>query len=320
MQIGLTVLIDPVLGRSFMHFPLYLVEAIAVELVAMRWSTRRQLDFGLRGGLAIGTAGLAAEWLWSQFAMPLPWGRAMWPEGAVLGLIGAVAGGVIGGMIGRALVGDRRIGQRTPRAWAALAWLAAVACIGWALPVHAAAGTARITTTDVARPDGRWANVSVQLDHPEQATDANWFLVLSWQGRKNGEGGLVMAPFHRTGPDTWATSDPVPMFGTWKTLIRLHNGRNLEVVPLYLPEDAAIPAPGVTTGAEATRAFVPDKTVLQREAVGGSLGLQRGAYAVLLAVAGTWLATLGWGLRRLETGLSPEPAPERAPIPHRTAA
>jgi hypothetical protein len=305
-----------------MHFPLYLVEAVAVELVALRWSTRRQLEFGVRCGLAIGTLGVAAEWLWSQFAAPLPWGRAMWPEGAVLALIGAVAAGVIGGMIGRALVADRREGQRTPRAWAALAWLVAVACIGWALPVHAAATTARITTTDVTRPDGRWAKVAVQLDHPERAAHANWFLVLSWQGRKNGDGGLVMAPFHRTGPDTWATSDAVPMFGTWKTLIRLHNGRNLEVVPVYLPADSAIPAPQVTTDSTATRPFVQDKAVLQREAVGGSVGLQRGAYALLLTVAGTWLFTLGWGLRRLEAKLSPAPTPERSPLPdeHKSAA
>ncbi|MCU1463772.1 MAG: hypothetical protein JWO37_3847 [Acidimicrobiales bacterium] len=320
MRVGLAVVIAPVLGRTFMHFPLYVVEAIAVELVAMRWSTRRQLDFGLRSGLAIGTAGLAAEWLWSQFAMPFPWGRAMWPEGAVLGLVGALAGGVIGGMIGRALVADRRLGQPTPRAWAALAWIAAVAAIGWALPVHAAAGTARITTTDVARADGRWAKVGVQLDHPQHAVGANWFVAMSWQGRKNGDGGLVLAPFHRTGPDTWATTDPVPMFGSWKTIIRLHDGRNLEVAPLYLPADAAIPAAGVTTGAEATRPFVRDKTVLQREAVGGSPALQRVAYALLLGVAGTWLTTLGWGLRRLEATTSPAPAPERAGIPHRTAA
>jgi len=322
LRVGLSVVIDPVLGRSLMHMPLYVVEAIVVELVAIRWSTRRQLDFGVRCGVAIGTVGLASEWAWSHVFMPLPWGRALWPEGAILGLAGALAGGVIGGLIGRALVADHREPQRTPRAWAALAWLAAVASIGWALPVHAAAGSAHLTLTDVPGPCGRWAKVAVQLGQPEQATDANWFLTLAWQGRKAGDQGLVMAPFHRTGPDTWATNEAVPLFGSWKTIVRLHRGRNLEVVPVYLPADPAIPAAAVTTGASATRAFVHDKAVLQREAVGGSVGLQRGAYAVLIGVAVIWLATLGWGLRRLESSTRPAPAPERSPIPdvHRTAA
>jgi hypothetical protein len=61
-----------------------------------------------------------------------------------------------------------------------------------------------------------------------------------------------------------------------------------------------------------TRPFVADKAVLQREAVGGSVGLQRLAYALLLAVAAAWLCTLGWGLRRLLRAPAPSPSPVRA--------
>ena len=62
----LTLLIGPVLGRTTLHFPLYLVEAGLVELVALRLSTDRQLTFGLACGALIGTIGLAAEWAWSH--------------------------------------------------------------------------------------------------------------------------------------------------------------------------------------------------------------------------------------------------------------
>jgi len=40
-----------------------------------------------------------------------------------------------------------------------------------------------------------------------------------------------MAPFHRTGADTWATYDAGAAFGSWKTIVRLHDGRNLEGRP-----------------------------------------------------------------------------------------
>ena len=48
-----------------------------------------------------------------------------------------------------------------------------------------------------------------------------------------------------------------------------------------------------------TAPFVRDKKVLQREAVGGSLGLQRTAYALVALLGVAWVASLGWGLTRL---------------------
>src|SRR5206468_3179290 len=74
---GLTLLIGPILGRSTLHFPLYLAEAVLVELVAVVVSTRRQVTFGLVSGVLVGTIGLAAEWGWSHLWMPLPWGSAL---------------------------------------------------------------------------------------------------------------------------------------------------------------------------------------------------------------------------------------------------
>src|SRR5438270_5189901 len=59
---GLAPLIGPILGRTLLHFPLYLAEAAIIEVVALRVPARRQpLTLGLLSGLGIGSAGLAAE-------------------------------------------------------------------------------------------------------------------------------------------------------------------------------------------------------------------------------------------------------------------
>ena len=67
-----SLLVGPVFGETTPHFPLYIAEAVIVELVALRVSTQRPLAFGAVAGLAIGTVGLAAEWAWSHIWMPLP--------------------------------------------------------------------------------------------------------------------------------------------------------------------------------------------------------------------------------------------------------
>src|SRR5829696_1185461 len=63
-----------------------------------------------------------------------------------------------------------------------------------------------------------------------------------------------------------------------------------------MPEDRAIPAAGVSAEPRSTRAFVSDKQVLQREALGSS-ALQLPAYLVLLVIAAAWLGTITWASR-----------------------
>src|SRR5947209_15425541 len=134
---GLTLLIGPVLGRTTLHFPLYIAEALIVEAVAFVVPVARQITFGLVSGLLIGTVELAAEWGWSQIWMPLPWRSAMWPLAAVLGFVAAVAGGLLGGMMGRALLPSGAVRQATPPLVAPLAWAAALATIVFAMPMSA---------------------------------------------------------------------------------------------------------------------------------------------------------------------------------------
>ena len=296
------------LGRSTMHFPLYLVEALIVEGVALRVPRTRQLTLGLWAGLGIGTIGFAAEWIWTHLWMPLPWQASLLPEAVVYALAAGVSGGLIGGLIGRALAPPEVARQPVPRFAGALATLGAVACVGLALPMTADPGwKATVTAEDVAGSGERQAFLTVAVSPADAARDAHWFNTLSWQGRRTGEGGLVVADLRATGtPGVYRTERPVPLEGTWKTLLRIHKDRALVALPVWMPADEAIPVAAVPAPAPTvTRDFVADKTVLQREAVGGSVAQQRVAYAVLAAIALAWIGSMALGLRRLDRATAP---------------
>ena len=85
----LTLIISVGLGRSLLHFPLYLPEAVLAELAALRIARERLLRVALLSGVLIGTIGLAAEWAWSHAWMPLPWHASLLPGAALLGFAAA---------------------------------------------------------------------------------------------------------------------------------------------------------------------------------------------------------------------------------------
>ncbi|MDQ1700016.1 MAG: hypothetical protein QOG34_1879, partial [Frankiaceae bacterium] len=308
---SLTLLIGPVLGRTTLHFPLYLAEALLVELVALVISTRRQILFGAVSGIAIGTVGLAAEWGWSQIWMPLPWRSSMWPLGAVLGFVAALCGGVLGGAMGRALLPPGAVRQRSPRMLLPLAWAGAFAVVAIAMPMSAHNYKATVTLHDVDSGPQRTVLATVRLDPPQAADNATWFNLTSWQG---GDGmfqstivGQWVVPLHKVAPGVYESSTPVPAYGKWKTLLRLATVNSLQALPIYMPADPAIPAKGVAATPTFTRTFVPDKQILQREAVGGSIALQRAAYILLGLIGLIWIAGIAFGLRRLDRTADTDP-------------
>ena len=310
---GLTLLIGPVLGRSTLHFPLYVAEAVLVELAALAVSPRRQVTFGLLSGGLIGTVGLAAEWGWSRIWMPLPWNSALWPSGAILAFVTAVCAGVLGGLVGRALLPPGATRQPSPRLVVPLAWAGVLATLAIALPMSAHTSyRATVTLTDASPAPHRAVTATVRLDPPQAADHATWFNLTSWQG---GTGtfnssivGQWVVPLHEVSPGVWRSTTPVPVYGQWKTLLRLATPGSLQAVPVYLPADPAIPAKGVAATSSFTRHFVADKTVLQREAVGGSVTLQRVAYAALGLLGLIWILAMSLGLRRLDR-VRPDDAP-----------
>ena len=291
-----TLVIGPGFGLSTLHMPLYVVEGIVVELAALAIPRDRALTFGAVSGALIGTFGLAAEWAWSHIWMPLPWPDALLPEAAILGFAAALAGGVLGGYVGRALLSGEAAVQRGPRWLLPAAAVVALFCIAYPMPMNAgnAAGAVVSLTTSSPAPH-RTANATIRIVPAAAARDAEWLTMTAWQG-----GALQVDRLKKIGPSTWRTTQPVPVYGKWKSMLRLENGRGVRAVPVYLPEDSAIPAKEVPAVAHFTRPFVRDKKILQREAVGGSTWLATPAYLLLLAIAAVWLVTLGWGLRRLE--------------------
>lgn len=307
----LTVVIGPVLGRSILHFPLYLAEALIVEAVALALprSRSRQLTLGLWAGLGIGTVGTLAEFAWSHAWMPLPWHAGLLPRALLVGALAGVAGGVIGGLIGRALAPVDVERQPTPRGAVAVAWIAALAALAIPAPMSARRATASVVLTPAGA--GR-VTADVQVTPPDAAQRADWFTVTAWQGARQGDGGLVVRALRPVGPGVYRTNGDFPVGGEWKALLRLAKGSSVVVAPIYLPEDPAIPAAGVPASPKFTRPFVADKKVLQREAVGGSVGLERTAYSILVLLAMVWIASLGWGLRRLDRSVARRPR-RRAP-------
>ena len=59
----------------------------------------------------------------------------------------------------------------------------------------------------------------------------------------------------------------MPLYGDWKSIIRVQSDRQLAAIPVFLPADSAIPAPGGPGASPSfrTREVVTDKEVLQRE-------------------------------------------------------
>jgi hypothetical protein len=308
---GLTLLIGPVLGRTTLHFPLYVAEAVLVELVALVVSTRRQILFGAVSGLLIGTVGLAAEWGWSQVWMPLPWRSSMWPLGAVLGFVAALSGGILGGAMGRALLPAGAPRQRSPRLVLPLAWAGALAAIAIAMPMSAHDYKATVTLQDVSSGPQRTVLATVHLDPPQAADNATWFTLTSWQGGDGMFGSSIVGqwvvPMQKVAPGVYRSTTPVPVYGKWKTLLRLATVSSLEALPVYLPADPAIPAKAVPATSTFTRTFVPDKQILQREAVGGSVALQRAAYILLGIIGLIWIAGIAFGLRLLDRAATTDP-------------
>jgi hypothetical protein len=307
----LTVVIGPVFGMSDLHFPLYVAEAGLVELVAWFVASNRPLVLGAVSGAAIGSVGLVAEWGWSHVWMPLPWPTSLLPQAAILTFVAAVGGGILGGFIGRALVSHTQVHKAAPKWLLPAAAVACVACLAYPLPMNAGGpATASVSLSDQAPPPQRSVNATIHLNPADATSRSQWLTMTAWQG-----GGLVVDRLRRIAPGVFQTTEPIPVYGQWKSMLRLENGRGVRAVPVYLPEDLAIPAQAVPATAQFTRPFVRDKQILQRESVGGSEWLALPAYGLLLAIAIAWLATLGWGLRRLESKSDPTVATDDTSAP-----
>jgi hypothetical protein len=166
--------------------------------------------------------------------------------------------------------------------------------------------------------DGRYVNATVRMHPTNAADDAEWLTATSWQG-----GGLVVDRLKKVGPGVYRTTQAIPVHGDWKTTIRLHDGNSLMAIPVYLPEDKAIPVKGVPASNQFTRTFITDHKLLQREQKTAAPALWAMAYAVVLGIALSFLALLAWGIHRVSTSpvqTPPSSRDDRRPSGKRTDA
>jgi hypothetical protein len=292
------LLVGPVLGETTPHMPLYVVEAALVEAVALLVPARRTYVFGAASGVAIGTVGFAAEYAWSHVWMPNPWPSALIGEVAVPVAVTAIAAGVLGAFIGSALAAARRgDAVRLPRlAPAAVAVVAIAGVVAYGLDTKPAPDVrATVALTDVTPAPKRTVEATIRVEPASAARDADWLTAMAWQG-----GGLHIDRLRQVAPGTWRTTSALPVHGDWKALIRLQRGRSIVAVPVYLPEDPAIPAPALNAPQRFERLFTSEQTILQRERKSGvPSSLSAIAYGAVGSIAVGLLALLGWALARL---------------------
>jgi hypothetical protein len=294
-----SLIVGPVLGETTPHLPLYIVEALCVEGAAFVLDPRRGYAFGAVSGALFGSVGFFAEYAWSHIWMPVPWPPELIGEALPVALIAGIASGAIGAFLGGSLTAARgdRAGRRAPALGPALAGLVAlVAAIGLNVGDDTPGGwRADVTLSEASPAPERTVHATVRIDPASAAEGAYWLQGISWQG-----GGLNVDHLEEVEPGTYRTTQPLPVHGTWKTLIRLHRDDTVAGVPVYMPEDTAIPAPAVPAKPQFSRPFVDETQILQREQKDDVPGaLVAVAYTVVAAIVAGLLILLGWVLQRL---------------------
>ena len=310
---GVSIIVGPVLGQTTPAVPLYVVEALLVEGIALLIAARaRPIAFGALSGVAVGTLGFAAEWAWVNSVFRIGWTADVLAEGLLMAVAGGVAGGLAGGLLAAGL---RRELPSPARPALALAFVLVAACLVNGLVTTGPQDTRAIA--QVVPKGGGNAAVTVRVTPAPQ--DPAWLTVTSWQG-----GGLVVEPLMQTAPGVYRTAQPVPASGEWKATIRLQDGRRVIGAPLYLPRDEAIPAPEVPASPRFDRAFLRDHELLQRERKDDTPAwLWTAAGATVLALYLAFLAALAWGVARVARRDGEEPpraererrVERRSPVP-----
>jgi hypothetical protein len=290
---GIALLVGPGFGEIVPMFPLYLGSAILVELLALAVGlVRRTLLFGAVAGLAIGTLGHATEYGWTRVTQELSWNSDILVEGTAMAIAGGVAGGLLGALLASGL---RRRLPRPAVARTVLAGCLAVlaACVANGLLATVPDDVEATFEIDEVRAEPRTADISVQLEPADFVDDPAWVQITAWQGN-----GLVVTALERTGEGAYRTTEPVPVHGSWKTMLRVHDGRVLTAFPIYLPADEAIPADEIVAEDGMTREAIPEVDLLQRELKETGGGLWVLANLVVLFCTLALIGAIAWGVGR----------------------
>ena len=325
-----TVVVGPVMGHTTYHFTLYLAEALLVEAAGLALARRGSLasqpvTFGLVAGGLIGTVGVVAEWGWTHVWAEFPWPASLLGEAGLAALAVALAGGVLGAALGHALTPGRPRTEHLPRFALPAAAVVTIGALAFVVPTSAGDGSVRaaVSLSDVSPAPNRTVDATIRIEPRDAADNAKWLTVTADNG-----GGLIVDHLKKVGQGVYRTTTPIPVYGKWKTDLRLHRGREIIGVPLYLPKDDAIPAAEVPAPRQFTRAFIQDKKILIREAKDGVLPIVAIlGYVLMLSLTASLIATIVWGIARVASRVSVDeplatvselpvpPPPGESPLP-----
>jgi hypothetical protein len=303
LRLFLLMVITGALHHTFLRFPLYLATALVIEGAAYFLGTERRGRFALGAGLAAGTVGLAGELLWIPISGWGPPSPALLPKLAILGPVTGVAAATLGAGLARAFTGRR---HRIPLPALALAAVVLIGALAYPLPRKVGDVSATIRLT----PAGEKANAEVILDPPDAAERATLFGIGSWQG-----GGIQQTALIEVAPGRYRSSEPVPITGTWKTMVGLQRGDEVMIAPIYMPEDRGdwevLGArgrllPGIPAVPERTERFVRAPELLLRESHEGPSWPAAAAWSTLAGLMALYIGIMVFIARRVSVDIDEE--------------
>ena len=287
---GVSLIVDG-FGEPVPRMPLYLGAAVVVELVAI-FLARRPLVAGAVAGLLIGTVGTATEHLWSRAIMVLPWNSDILLEGYTGSAVVGVAAGLTGALLALGLRGELPA-PRVARPLLVASLVAIAAVIGNGL-IATVPRNAVATVSFGPVVDGK-AVVTTRLD--AAVDDPAWIQITAWQG--DVPDGLRVTPMDHQTDGSWVSEAPVPVTGSWKTLLRLHDGRTLAALPIYMAADPEIGAQELPA-VDGPRKLIAENRLLQRERKLDVPGWLWGASCmVVLLCTLVLISALSWGVGRV---------------------
>ena len=310
----LALFVGVAVGYTMPRFPLYVAEAAVVEVAALVFA-RRPLAFALAAGAGIGTVGFAAEWGWSHVWMAHPWPASMLAAALPLALAAGLGGAVLGARISQslALPGSPRA-DLAPIPPAVVATAAAAVLVALAIPLPRTGGDGTRAAVVPHRAGPGAVDVGVTLDPPAAARGAQWFEILSWQGRTPGHTRQI-THLRATGPGRSPPTVRCRSAATGSRCSASHTGSHLMGLAVSLPPSPESGRPGAPAVPRAG-AMGPTRSCSSARRPAARGWLQAVAYGALAANAAVWLArvTHALGLAEPRAGARPR-ATLRRPWP-----
>jgi len=336
--VTIAALPDVLPGRFLLFVPAaLLVELIAIALPPARGRLRFALVSGLAVGTLGLAAEWWWSGVFMPLPQPFPAASLVWfiPIGTAAALGGALVAVWHVTQLERVASPEAPPapddGRSSPRWRQQAAGLAGIgilmALMGYFAPPSGGDGdiSATVTYDDVAHaggsgagqctggPEQCTASVTMQVSPADALDDAVWVYALAWQGRGPGgrddsgprdpqtdTPGIVRVDLQPTGiPGEFRSTGPLPLYGNWKTLLRVHLfPTTLVAVPLHAPDDPAIESDRgreIVTEDGAVMTVSAEKQFLQREQREDVPGWLHGTAYTL--VMGSWVLLVmfyGW--------------------------